>query len=256
MFHYLKNKWKEKLKQEILREQADQQVPISFRCYQEDWDVIPVPYPAGKFMPEWFKTLKPKVKDEKGKQLVGFDTSTIKRCPPFLDALTAGYIIPLAADVHIKSNEDCSRLTWEWKFNKTLIEEHSPKQLNEEKHPAYPKWPFKWLNYWSIKVPDGYSVLFVDPLNRNNDLFTSVAGYVDCDRYEEFINFPFFWTKPNADIVIPAGTPLIQAIPIRRDKFSHDCHAFLKEELEQVEKIRRRRQSHESYYRDQQWVRK
>jgi len=224
---------------------------IEFRCLEEDWDVIPKPFPARKHMPSWYKSLESKLGS-------GFDKSTIKRCPPFLDAMVVGWIIPLAANVHIKSNEDCSGIEWDCKFNKPIIETHAPEQLSGDKHPQFPKPPLKFINHWSIKVPEGWSVLFVPPLNRPDERFTCITGLVDCDHYEEFINFPGFWNKPNFDGILPAGTPLIQAIPIKRDSFNieSDCHAFTSDEWKVIEKTRAKRRVNESLYRDEGWVRK
>ena len=225
-------------------------VEIEFLCTKQDWDVIPKPFPAGKFMPEWFKKLPPKV--DKRNIL---ENNTIKRCPPFIDAMTTGWIIPLCADVQIQTNEDASNIQTNWKFYKNVVETHSTKQIEGHPHQRFP--PMKFLNYWKIKVPKGYSVLFVPPINRPNELFECIAGYVDCDLYHEYINFPFFFKKPNYEGVLLAGTPLVQAIPIKRDSCIKDstCRVFTDKEWEEVELTRRKRSSHESYYRDNLWIR-
>lgn len=224
---------------------------IQFRCLEEDWDVIPKPFPSRKFMPDWFKSLSPKLGN-------GYEKSTIKKCSPFLDSLTAGWIIPLASEIYIKTNDDCSSFEWECKYPKSILETHSSDQLNGEKHPQFPKPPMKFMNYWSIKVPDGWSVLFTPPLNRQDPRFTCMSGIVDCDKYEEFINFPFFWNKPNYDGFLQVGTPLVQVIPIHRKSFqmNYDTHIFTESEWKTVEKGRAIRQTHESWYRNRLWVRK
>lgn len=224
---------------------------IQFRCLKEDWNVIPKPFPARKLLPEWYKTLQPKTEP-------GLEKSTIKRCAPFLDAMVVGWIIPLATEIHIKSNKDCSQVDWKCNFNKPIIETHSAVQLNGDKHPAYPKPPIKFINHWSIKVPKGWSILFTNPLNRADERFTCVTGLVDCDNYEEFINFPAFWTKPNFNGILPVGTPLVQAIPIRRDSFNleEDLHPFSDEEWNVIEHTRAKRSVEESLYRNKLWVRK
>jgi hypothetical protein len=224
---------------------------IQFRCFEEDWEVIPKPYPSRKLLPEWFKSLPPKVTK-------GFESSTIKRCAPFLDSMTAGWIIPLAADIYIKTNDDCSEFNWECKYEKSIIETHASWQISGDNHPSFPKPATKFMNYWSIKVPDDWSILFVPPLNRQDPRFTCMSGLVDCDKYEEFINFPFFWNKPNFEGILPAGTPLVQAIPIHRKSFEmkDDHHAFTDKELEVLTKTRAKRKTKESLYRDELWVRK
>jgi hypothetical protein len=47
--------------------------------------------------------------------------------------------------------------------------------------------------------------------------FTCLSGLVDTDTYPKEVNFPAIWHTPNADVLLPAGTPIIVAIPIKRD---------------------------------------
>lgn len=228
---------------------------IEFLCYEEDYGVIPEPYPSRKLMPDWFKALPPKINRENK-----FKNSTIKRCAPFLDAMTVGWIIPLAADVEIVTNEDASGVSYKWEFYRTMIENHSESQISTDRapNPNLPKPPIKFLNYWAIKIQKGWSVLFLPPLNRPDPRFTCIAGLVDCDGYFEFINFPFFFNEPNFTGIIEAGTPLVQAIPIKRDNLLKDynARAFTKKEHKNLEYTRRQRSIHESHYRDYVWSRK
>lgn len=224
---------------------------IEFLCSEEDYGVIPEPYPARKLMPEWFKQLPPKI-DKKNV----LENSTIKRCAPFLDAMSIGWIIPLAADVEIVSNNDASGVEYKWTFYKKMIENHSEKQIStsESPNPNNPKPPLKFLNYWKIKVPEGYSVLFVPPINRTEFRFQCISGLVD-GEYNEFINFPFFFLEKNYTGIIRAGTPLVQAIVIKKEEFETEARTMNKKDIEDLELTRRRRKSHESYYRDKLWRR-
>lgn len=228
---------------------------IEFLCQEEDYGIIPEPYPARKFMPEWYKALP--AKHNKENKLTN---STIKRCPPVLDAMTVGWIIPLAADVEFITNGDASGVEYKWTFNKTMVENHGMQQVSSPKspNPEYPKPPIKFLNWWAIKVPPGYSVLFVPPLNRQDPRFTCMSGFVDCDGYFEFINFPFFFNIPNYTGIVEAGTPLVQAIPIKRDGllYKEKVRKFSKEDEKELETTRKRRAVHESIYRDFIWSKK
>lgn len=228
---------------------------IEFLCYEEDYGIIPEPYPARKFMPEWFKALPPKINRENK-----IENSTIKRCAPFLDAMTVGWIIPLAGDVEFTTNGDGSGIEYKWSFMRTMVENHSNDQISTSKyaHPNSPKPPMKFMNWWAIKVPEGYSVLFVPPLNRQDSRFTCLSGFVDCDGYFEFINFPFFFNETNYTGIVEAGTPLIQAIPIRRDAIltQEKIRKFEKKDHDDLSKTRRIRSVHESVYRNKIWSRK
>lgn len=223
---------------------------IEFLCAEEDWGIIPAPFAAKKDIPDWFKALPPKLGNQ------GFNTSTIKRCMPFLDALCVGYIIPLAADVHFQTNEDASGVNFEWKFHKSMVETHTFEQITTEKspNPLLPKPPMKFLNYWMIKTPPEYSLLFIPPLNRVEPRFTCFSGFVDHPYYEqEYINFPFVWHQENTSEILPAGTPLVQVIPIKKDELLPKSRSRKMTDIEvaNTEQLRARRSLvHESIYRD------
>ena len=65
---------------------------ITFCAINKDFiDVWPHPQPASKFIPEEYKKLKRHTDDD-------LHQPTVKICIPFLDSLTAGYIIPFDQD--------------------------------------------------------------------------------------------------------------------------------------------------------------
>lgn len=229
---------------------------IEFRCYEGHWGVIPEPYPAWKLLPDWYKKLPPRLKEDPKKRGRGnIGQSTIKRCAPFTDAMGTGWIIPLAADVGFSSNEDASGVSFKWNFPDTLIETHNRAQIGGEDHPSSPKPPMKFINKWQIVVPKGYSILFVSPINRPNPMFECISGFVDCDRYTEFINFPFIWNAENFEGHLPAGTPLVQVIPIKRSDLitKSKIREMTVPEFEDLQLLRRKRDAHESLYRDDLW---
>ena len=83
--------------------------------------------------------------------------------------------------------------------------------------------PFlKILNPWIIKTPPGYSCLFVPPLNNIDDRFSIIPGIVDTDTFSNEINFPIVINGdkyPTLDTIIKKGTPYVQVIPFKRDKW-------------------------------------
>jgi hypothetical protein len=224
---------------------------VQFLCVKDDVGVIPEPYPARKLMPEWFKKLPPKINNEQR-----LENSTIKRCMPFLDALNLGWIIPLAADVEFATDKD-GNITTKSLFARSMVQTHSHAQVAG--HPILPEQPWKWINHWAIKMPKGYSMLFVPPLNRYEPRFECIAGMVD-DTYMgqdafEYVNFPFFFKQPKYSGIIKAGTPLVQCIPINRDGVVASSHkikidSLSSEDTQLIEHTRRRRTSQESLYRD------
>ena len=176
------------------------------------------PKPADKFIPSWYKNLESYLNEIKAPTGQGTTTATIKRCMPVFDAMVSGYIIVSPADVYISQTtlDDGTKKSWfEWS-NFGLITFHPVEQAPQ--HPkvngnmSYPK----WTNPWSIKTPKGYSTFFTQPMHRES-LFTILPGIVDTDVYSGPVNFPFVLNDPDFQGLIPAGTPIAQVIPIKRD---------------------------------------
>jgi hypothetical protein len=136
---------------------------------------------------------------------------------PVFDSITAGYIIKTYVDVYVTLTEDnISYFNWP-SFDP--ISFHPIEQAPE--HPGMNGRPYpKWNNPWSIETPSGYSCLFVPPMHNPNGIFTILPGIVDTDKYINPINFPFTLDDPNFEGIIPAGTPICQIIPFKRDSFS------------------------------------
>ena len=222
---------------------------IRFSCMEEDWDIISKPYPSRKFIPDWFKAMPMRVDN-----VEKLNSSTVKRCVPFLEAMTVGYIIPLAADIEFTTNEDASGVEWNSKFYKDIMGKHGKDQITSEKspHPREHIPPLKFINYWRIQTPPGWSTLFIPPINREDSRFTCIGGLVDTDVYDNFINFPFMFTKPNFTGIIEAGTPLVQAIPIKRDSLLNKnvVEKFNESDYKIIEKTQKQLKVHESHYRD------
>ena len=187
------------------------------------------PKPAKHFIPDWYKKLKHSVKQ-----------NTVKGCMPFLDTLTAGYIMSMPQDFIIRHNvyndeikkndafQSPSLMYHEHEHTGTNLaqktEFHGTQQLAGsplvEKNKDLPF--HKITNPWLIKTPPGYSCLFVPPLNNKDDRFEILPGIVDTDTYEKEINFPIVINGdkyPTLETIITKGTPYVQVIPFKRDEW-------------------------------------
>lgn len=184
---------------------------IRFLCAPEDEGVIAPPVPAKAHLPDWFRKL-PAVDPQK---LAPGDTGlTVKRCMPFLDAMTTGFILPLAATVRLEIRDEGRTVTAGWDFDKTMVSNHGAHQVAG--HPKSQTPPCKFHNYWSIRTPKGWSCLFVPLLNRPDPVFETVAGVVDTDSYVAPIHFPFFARGGDGLHELEKGTPIVQVIPFQR----------------------------------------
>lgn len=167
------------------------------------------PKSAIHFIPQWYKEMEASFP----KKRTPDSLSTIKKCIPVLDAMTAGYVIVSPCDVYVSIKDGEPHYD---SAISNLIQFHPRKQAY--KHPMANDFKFpKWMNPWSIKTPKGYSCLFVPPMHNSNPWFEILEGIVDTDDYYDNVNFPFVLKTPIDNFIIPAGTPIAQVIPFKRD---------------------------------------
>ena len=185
---------------------------IEFTCASNDKGVIAEPVPAKSVLPDWFRRIPAVDKTVLSATNNGL---TIKRCMPFLDALSTGWILPLAATVRLEVRDGGCTVNAGWEFDREMVSNHGPFQVAGNPREGRP--PCKFHNYWNIQTPPGWSCLFVPPLNRPSIVFECLAGVVDTDTYASLIHFPFFATGGDGVHVVERGTPLVQVIPFRRE---------------------------------------
>jgi hypothetical protein len=199
---------------------------ITFRCDPQLYGVLPAPVPAGSVLPKWFKKIEP---IDRAAASVSDTGVTIKRCMPFLDALSTGYLLLLPADVRLEVNATGNSVTSNSQFPHEVIGSHKGYQYKGA--PEAGRIAMKFLHYWTIKTPPGWSSLFVPVLNRTNEMFDSYAGIVDTDIYESPVNIPFFMKKFGGVYSFERGTPICQVIPFKRASFKVDVRASTAAEL-------------------------
>jgi hypothetical protein len=220
---------------------------VTFLCEPEDMGVIPEPVPAVSVLPDWYRRLPPidQVQLNPANSAI-----TIKRCMPFLDAMSAGWILPLAATVRIEVADQGKNISYGWDFHKSLISNHGTHQVAG--NPFEPRPPCKFHNFWTIKTPPGWSCLFVPPLNRWNADFEILSGIVDTDTYHARVNFPFIAKGPDKLYILKKGWPMVQVIPFQRATtyLTQEIRSELPEETGNRLRTDRNIHSEEGWYRN------
>ena len=180
---------------------------------------IPEPKPSLHFIPDAYKKM-PGVIEQ--------NVKTVKKCIPFLDAFTSGYIIPFQTDIEYTFNEKSNEYDFHinrqvpYEFCKYLtVSAHEPLQISKDLRS--PKRTidevFKFNNSWTIKTPPGYSCLFITPFNHSLP-FELITGIVDTDSYELPVNFPFYWTgNLTESFTLKQGTPWVMVFPFQREEW-------------------------------------
>jgi hypothetical protein len=185
--------------------------------------LIDHPYPASKVLPAWYKKLELRT-DSKLVSPNAYKSnalgSTIRTCMPVFDLITAGYHIPLHVDTHFQDNpaaEGELDINWGSAFEE-VVTFHPREQYRGYPVPeGYYDLAFKWITPWVVQTPPGWSCLFVPPAHYDQP-FQCLPAFVDTDKHPHPVNLPFF-LKNSFRGLIPRGTPLIQVIPIKREKF-------------------------------------
>lgn len=166
---------------------------------------------------------------------------TVKRCMPFLDALTTGYIIPFPTDIEIfyDREENAMKFTAGSNIAPELsslvgVSEHDSYQITENM--MSPKRTinkvFKFNNPWIVTTPPGYSCLFVTPFNHILP-FELISGVVDTDSYPLTINFPFYYTADiNVNTLIKEASPMAMVFPFKRESWKMETKLFVQTEEE------------------------
>ena len=174
-------------------------------------DRYPPPYPASKEVPDWLKAM-PVVGEKQPERLL----KSVKNCPPFVEAITCGYVIPLATEIKLT-------VDWQGQFHGEasdvdILRYHSAGQVQGAPFERFPV--VKILSPWLIRTPPGYSTMYLPPLNRFETRLVPLAGLVETDLFYRNVNFPAILTiPPGTSLTLPKGTPLVQVIPIKRDEF-------------------------------------
>ena len=214
--------------------------------------VIPPPQPVE--VPDWFKKIPLHYNDENTLEVTrGVPNYTVKTCIPFLDTFTTGYTFNLWCDVQIKTVKEGPSVTWS-----SLEESFSPMEFAERPsfipvQEGFLSFNFSWISHWGIQTPKGYSTLFTHPLTRTDLPFVTSSGIMDTDGWGIWGNQPFA-IKRDFEGVIPAGTPIIQAIPFKRENWKSGIDESLTEWA--VAENLRRESKFRGYYKKKYWNKK
>ena len=218
---------------------------VEFLCAPEDEGVVAAPVPARDHHPAWYRRL-PGV--DQAELSATNNGETVKRCPPFLDALNAGWLLPLAATVRLEVSAGGTQVQAGWEFDREMVSPHGAFQAAG--NPFEPRPVLKFSNPWTILTPPGWSCLIVPPLNRHDPRVEILSGVVDTDRYAAPINLPFVAIADDGVHVIAKGTPLAQVIPFERSaKLEGVVRAEREHEGDERERIRRATLAGPGWYR-------
>jgi hypothetical protein len=179
---------------------------------------------ASQMLPNWYKDVPPLVPIDADGNL----DFSIKKCIPVLDALSLGYFVVTKHDFTFSLDLENEKYTFtssgtdlKYENDSHVIEMHPSSQIGDMPFSdEYLKFVFKWNTPWLIKTPKNYGCMFVHPLNWHHLPFYTLGAVVDTDKFPISVLFPFI-LKKQKEVFIPAGTPICQIIPFKKDSWNH-----------------------------------
>jgi hypothetical protein len=184
------------------------------------------PSPTKKNMPQWFI--------ESSRYWFPEDTSSLsfKACPALIDAFVTGYVLKTPCDIFIAKGTNAQGEEQVVAMTQHGYEDFCgsrvdmlgfPKPPGTDKH-------FHWYPNWMPGLEEGYSALYVHPLNRYDLPFTTLSGIIDNDKMDTPGLMPFF-LKDGFEGLIPKGTPYAQIIPFKREDWESEEKMYTQEEI-------------------------
>lgn len=215
---------------------------IRFRCVPGLDAMLPRPVPAGRALPDWLRGMA--MTEDIG--IFGEDR-TVKQCPPFVDAMTAGFVIPLPCDIEVVKG----RFTWDWPHCDSPLAFHFASQVAGTPFNIDNISVLKFINFWAIQTDPGVSILFTHPINRPDLPFHTLTGLVDTDGFTDLpVHFPARWTDPDFEGVLEKGTPVAHCIPVRREKLELEFSEMTAGETRQSAELKAKIAATPGFYRE------
>lgn len=193
------------------------------------------PRSAKFYIPEWWRKIDSIIGGKPDYLSDSSLNTSVKHCMPYIDALACGYIQELSTDLYIDISKDSSD-EFVIKINYSLqvpgvvpIKYRTyPKNSTIQKFPdGYYPIEFTWTENWIPDTPVSWSTLYTHPMNRYDLPFITLSGVVDTDLGGVNINGSIpFYIKEGFSGVIPAGTPIYQMIPLKRESWKSDVEKY------------------------------
>lgn len=189
---------------------------IEFSVIESYAHVQHAPIPAKKYIPGWLKNML----------AISNNMPTMKKCPPLMDAMGIGYIIPMWQEFELIPNQGSysykagiMAITSPYENRRDLLSYQFPQQYQGSPLDEYQV--FKISTPWIIKTPPGTSVLIIPPVLGTDSPFEVIPAVIDTDEYHVSFGFTCKIKYQDQPITILPGTPIAQIIPFTRESWKH-----------------------------------
>ena len=208
--------------------------------------------PANKFIPDWFRSIPPKVKKVENFGLES-DMSTIKRCEGFNNLYSRGLVIPMWSDLLIETDENGGyKYQYSGAFDSIAsaqpVTHHSSSQLGNN-FPDHIH--VKLLVPWFIREKTGVDFYYSENTWGIKHLFDNITippGVLNFkNQHGAHINL--FLKNENSKLIIKYNTPLVHCIPLSDAKLEIKNYLVSGQEFKHLSHIASYRFSFTSTYK-------
>lgn len=190
---------------------------ITFRCDPALLDTLPRPCAAAEALPAWLRAMPRTAASDMHPEPV----RTVKQCPPFVDAMAHGFVVPLPCDVAVRGGT----LSWDWDppllaashHPRAPLSFHAPAQVAGTPFHVPDQVIVKFNSFWTVTLESGWSLFVTHPVNRADLPFRLLSGLVEADSFDAVgLLFPGVWLDPAFEGTLARGTPVAQCFPVPR----------------------------------------
>lgn len=180
--------------------------------------------PAKEYKFDWMASLNKSCNNSNKNLPVHQQKGNTAQCPGINSLMRKGYIVTAPFDFYIKTSADRENFEWRMNIDPTMFSKdanrpyvaaHTPDQLHNFS-PARKdslNTIIKINTYWSVFSSDDIDLLQMPIPYPDHNIFTACYGIIDTDNYCDLI-LQLQWHKINEEVLIKAGTPLCQLVPI------------------------------------------
>lgn len=225
---------------------------LRFITDEDKYNKLPKPSSAASILPSWYKNIDGDLSSIETE--VDKATRTVRRCAPFLDAMSSGWIIKIPCDILWSRRED-GTIAFDWDASFTPVIKHPPSQLGPDFSDTQTT-IVKFLGKWYVNAPEEYSLLYTHPLNRRPDRFKAFSGIIDAKSHIPTTNAPSLWIdSSNDEGLIEKGTPFLHIIPIKRKSLDLIAETDTATDDEAMKTIKQQanKSKNPSVYREEKW---
>lgn len=191
-----------------------------------------VPGPTIKTIPDWYRkadrfAINPHTDDYWVSPHDGGKIPTWKACPAVFDVMGTGYVFKTPCDLEVFEDDKGEiQIKVLDTYNIHFVGDRAPMAQFVSPR-GYHEKHFAWWSDWSVVLPEGYSALYTQPLNRFELPFLTTSGIIDNDKVHLPGTVPFFIAEGFTGI-IPAGTPYAQLLPFKREDWVSEVDVSIK----------------------------